>query len=141
MYLYGAIYWKKAKIRNTYNQIPHLTQDTKWESDKNTRNITYKRAKRLALSQHVISRLQHVNIRLTTPVLMDVALLSISQWLVSENAHKSSTTWYIWIKLHTCEFKHCPAVGMQNHDEAAGRIENVKSTENHNIYFKLKDMQ
>ena len=28
---------KKAKIRNRYNQIPHLTQDTIWESDKNTR--------------------------------------------------------------------------------------------------------
>ena len=28
---------KKAKIRNPYNQIPNLTQDTIWESDKNTR--------------------------------------------------------------------------------------------------------
>ena len=28
---------KKAKIRNQYNQISHLTQDTIWESDKNTR--------------------------------------------------------------------------------------------------------
>ena len=29
--------WKKTKIRIWYNQVPHLTQDTKWESDKNTR--------------------------------------------------------------------------------------------------------
>ena len=28
---------KNAKIRNRYNQIPHLTQETIWESDKNTR--------------------------------------------------------------------------------------------------------
>ena len=28
---------KKAKIRNQYNQVPHLTQDTSWESDKNAR--------------------------------------------------------------------------------------------------------
>ena len=28
---------KKAKIRNRYNQVPHLTQDTVWESDKNSR--------------------------------------------------------------------------------------------------------
>ena len=28
---------KKAKIRNQYNQLPHLTQDTTWENDKNTR--------------------------------------------------------------------------------------------------------
>ena len=25
---------KCAKIRNRYNQVPHLTQDTDWESDK-----------------------------------------------------------------------------------------------------------
>ena len=25
---------KAAKIRNRYNQVPHLTQDTTWESDK-----------------------------------------------------------------------------------------------------------
>ena len=40
---------KEAKIRNRYNQVPHLTQDTTWESDKNT----HKRAKRPALSQQV----------------------------------------------------------------------------------------
>ena len=28
---------KKTKIKNQYKQIPHLTQDTIWESDKNTR--------------------------------------------------------------------------------------------------------
>ena len=28
---------KKVKTRNRYNQVPHLTQDTKRESDKNTR--------------------------------------------------------------------------------------------------------
>ena len=27
---------KKAKIRNRYNQVPHLTQDTTWKSDINT---------------------------------------------------------------------------------------------------------
>ena len=27
---------KVAKISNRYNQVPHLTQDTTWESDKNT---------------------------------------------------------------------------------------------------------
>ena len=33
---------KKAKIRNLYNQGPHLTQDTTWESNKTTINITNK---------------------------------------------------------------------------------------------------
>ena len=31
-----------AKIRKRYNKIPHLTQDTTWESNKNTINITNK---------------------------------------------------------------------------------------------------
>ena len=38
----------KANIRNRYNQIPHLTKYTIWESHKNTINITYKKS---ALSQ------------------------------------------------------------------------------------------
>ena len=33
---------KTAKIRRRYNQVPHLTQDTTWESNKNTINITNK---------------------------------------------------------------------------------------------------
>ena len=49
---------KRAKIRNPYNQIPHLTQNTIWESDKTQENITYKRAKRSALPQQVTTRLQ-----------------------------------------------------------------------------------
>ena len=28
---------KKATIRNQFSHVPHLTQDTEWESDKNTR--------------------------------------------------------------------------------------------------------
>ena len=28
---------KRAKIKNRYNQVPHLIQETMWESDKNTR--------------------------------------------------------------------------------------------------------
>ena len=38
MYSYALVKVRKnAKIRNPYNQIPHLTQDTIWESDKYTR--------------------------------------------------------------------------------------------------------
>ena len=33
---------KTARIRNQYNQVPHLSQDTKWESNKITINITNK---------------------------------------------------------------------------------------------------
>ena len=47
---------KNAKIRNKYNQVAHLTQDTIWESDKTQENIIHMRAKRSALSQHVRDR-------------------------------------------------------------------------------------
>ena len=30
---------KDAKIRKRYNQVPHLTQGTTWESNKNSKNI------------------------------------------------------------------------------------------------------
>ena len=33
---------KTAKIRKRYNQVPHLTQDTTWSSNKKTINITNK---------------------------------------------------------------------------------------------------
>ena len=33
---------KAANIRNRYNEVPHLTQDTTWESDKTQLNITNK---------------------------------------------------------------------------------------------------
>ena len=38
---------KLAKIRNSYNQVPHLTKDTTWESDKNNKTSQTK-AKRSA---------------------------------------------------------------------------------------------
>ena len=45
---------KKANIRNQYNQVPHLTGYTIWDSDKTQENITHKSTKRSALSQQVI---------------------------------------------------------------------------------------
>ena len=33
---------KTGRIRNRYNQVPHLSQDTKWESNEITINITNK---------------------------------------------------------------------------------------------------
>ena len=57
--IYLASIKKKAKIRNEYNQVPHLTRGTIWESyPKNQGNVTHKRAKRSALSQQVIRRQQ-----------------------------------------------------------------------------------
>ena len=46
---------KKAKIRN---QVPHLTQAPHGKVTKTQENITYKSAKRYALSQQVTTRLQ-----------------------------------------------------------------------------------
>ena len=41
--------FRKSKIRNRYNQVPHLTQDTILQSDKTQENTTHKRTERLAL--------------------------------------------------------------------------------------------
>ena len=51
-------------IRNRYNQIPHLTQDTGWqkESEKAQENITHKWVKSSALPQQVTTGLQETDI-------------------------------------------------------------------------------
>ena len=41
-YFFYFIVRKTARIRNRYNQVPHLSQDTKSESNKITINITNK---------------------------------------------------------------------------------------------------
>ena len=48
---------------NQNNQVPHLTQDTVLECDKNTRNIIYKRAKRSTISQQVTTRLHETDMK------------------------------------------------------------------------------
>ena len=48
---------RKVKIRYRYNHVPHLSQDTIGESNRTTVNTTRKTAKRLAISQQVITRL------------------------------------------------------------------------------------
>ena len=52
VYNYNVKIRKTAKIRKCYKQEPHLTQDTTWVSDKNTK-ASPTRAKRSALSQKV----------------------------------------------------------------------------------------
>ena len=44
----GSLYEvrEKAKIRNPYNQIPHLAKDIISESDKNTKKISHTREPR-----------------------------------------------------------------------------------------------
>ena len=46
---------KGAKIRNRYNQVPHLTQDTNGKVT-NSQQTPQTRAKRSALSQHVTTK-------------------------------------------------------------------------------------
>ena len=55
---WGNLDWDGKDIRNVYDQVPHLSQDTIWEKDKSTRTFPYKRAKMLTLSQQVTTRLQ-----------------------------------------------------------------------------------
>ena len=67
---------QKAKIRNRYNQAPHQSQKTEWESDKTQENTTYMKAKRSAISQQVTTRLQETDITVWTR--KDMALSAIS---------------------------------------------------------------
>ena len=46
---------KGAKIRNRYNQVPHLTQDTNGKVT-NSQQTSQTRAKRSALSQQVTTK-------------------------------------------------------------------------------------
>ena len=47
---------KAARIRNRYDQVLHLSQDTKWENNKTTLNITNKSPKWSALCLQVTTR-------------------------------------------------------------------------------------
>ena len=51
----GSKVSKVAKIRNRYNQVPHLTQDTNWKVT-NSQKTPQTRAKRSALSQQVTTK-------------------------------------------------------------------------------------
>ena len=53
---------KKATVRNRYNQVTHLTQDTIWESDKITRKHYMQESQEPALSQQVTTRLQETDV-------------------------------------------------------------------------------
>ena len=49
---------EEGKSQESTQSSTTLTQDTTWVSDKTQENVTYKRAKKLALSQQVTTRLQ-----------------------------------------------------------------------------------
>ena len=49
--------WKKAKIRNRYNRVTHLTKDTYGKVTNTQESITYRGAKKSALSQPMTTRL------------------------------------------------------------------------------------
>ena len=49
---------KKARIRNRNNPVPHLTQDTTLESDKNTRKHHLQESQEASFFKQVITRLQ-----------------------------------------------------------------------------------
>ena len=55
LFLTGAKVSNGAKIRNRYNQVPHLTQDTNGKVT-NSQKTPQTRAKRSALSQQVTTK-------------------------------------------------------------------------------------
>ena len=73
-----------AKIRNQNNQVPHVTRDTIWESDKTQENITHKRAgdhlaarsRQDSMTKTLYETLCHQQIRIA------LFLAHLSHWLV-----------------------------------------------------------
>ena len=105
---------KKAKIRKRYNEVPHLTQDTTWESNKNTKKILPTRAKRSAFSQQVTTRhqwtcakaLETQDTKITNDPQKRYRLGTVSKifyWraLTSFTAPTSPLV-QMWIKTHRC---------------------------------------
>ena len=52
---------KQAKIRNQCNQVPHLTQDTIWETDKNTRKHHIQESQEISPSQQLTTMPQQTH--------------------------------------------------------------------------------
>ena len=53
---------KKAKARNRYNQVPHMTLDTVWEGDINTRKHHIQRSQEVSpcpIGDHKTARKRH----------------------------------------------------------------------------------
>ena len=50
-----------AKIRKQYNRVPHLTQDTTWESNKITINITNKSIEAAMIRLESMRNTRHKN--------------------------------------------------------------------------------
>ena len=104
---------KTAKIRYRYNQVPHLSQDTKWESNKITINIRKTRAKRLALSlplttgQHwtEVKAWQTQNINNTNDPQKKYHLGTVSKNILLEGLNRfhcapTSPLVQVWIRTH-----------------------------------------
>ena len=76
---------KKAKIRSRYNQVPHLTRDTIWENDKNTRkntglrsavgNVSGNRCESDCRSRVVSSIMSHTLVEIDHAIISTVILL------------------------------------------------------------------
>ena len=76
---------KKSKVRIRYKQVPHLTQDTIWDSDNTQENITYKRAFPAGDHKAAIIRQENMTVKHETQI--------------TKRIHKRSTTLERSVKL------------------------------------------
>ena len=87
---------KKAKIRNRYNQIPHLTQDIIWESDRNTRKYHIQESQKVSpfpAGDHKAARKRQGS-------------MTITKHKYKKKIHKRSTTFEWSVKQITGGLKH-----------------------------------
>ena len=94
---------KNAKIRNRYNQVPHLIQDIEWESDKKQENITHRRGKRSSLSHQVTTKLQDTGSTILPIGQRPFALLDSSKSIYIKSISTAATIYLMSTALQNCK--------------------------------------
>ena len=87
---------KKAKIRNRYNQVPNLTQDTAWESDKNTGKHHTQDSQMVSpfpTGEHKAARLQETDIGMASKKITG-RLISFKSSYLHEILTQINVFWY-----------------------------------------------
>ena len=101
------------------------------------------------LSQQVTTRMQHVNIRLTTGMHKNLFLMVVALLSISPASHGQIMKMLITLKLHGIFGSNCIRVYLNavqplvytTVTRLLGKFKTLKYAENHNIYFKLQNMQ
>ena len=87
-YIYQNKVRKKAKFKNRYNQVPQPTQDTTWESDKNTKRQNTWPLRKLSLL--FFRSKNHVITHSVIAAILDVILNILQLWKPTTTCQSNS---------------------------------------------------